>query len=167
MSNIFFSVVSRSSSRIEWLGPTVITNVERTLTIAVLGYSDNMYHHPRCQQLKLEPIEIRRIKLDLFFVYRLISGISYSLALTSSYSIISSHNLCNKEDILSFTSTFTNLLQKFFSLSDTQLCGTDYQWNSVAVEPFSRFRSSLDNTDGILSWFTEMMVWYQFRAQWY
>ncbi|VDO63450.1 unnamed protein product, partial [Schistosoma margrebowiei] len=49
--------------------------VRRKFTKAVLGYSDNKDYHQRCQQLNVEPLWIRRIKLNLFFIYRLVNGI--------------------------------------------------------------------------------------------
>lgn len=121
-----------------------IEGVQRRFTKAVLGYSDNKDYHQRCQQLKLEPLWIRRIKLNLIFLYRLLNGISYSSLSTPSYSMIPSHNLRNKENILAIPKTHTNLRQNFFVIRYSTM------WNRLPMnlrcsETIIRFRSLLDD----------------------
>ncbi|CAH8437845.1 unnamed protein product [Schistosoma bovis] len=121
-----------------------IEGVQRKFTKAVLGYSDNKDYYQRCQQLNLEPLWIRRIKLNLVFIYRLINGISYSSVSTPSYLIISSHNLRNKENILAIPRTHTNLRQNFFLIRYSTM------WNRLPVnlrcsETTTRFKSLLDD----------------------
>ncbi|CAH8559648.1 unnamed protein product [Schistosoma haematobium] len=121
-----------------------IEGVQRKFTKAVLGYSENKDYHQRCQQLNLEPLWIRRIKLNLAFIYRLINGISYSSVSTPSYLMISSHNLRNKENILAIPRTHTNLRQNFFLIRYSTM------WNRLPVnlrcsETTTRFKSLLDD----------------------
>ncbi|CAH8460438.1 unnamed protein product [Schistosoma rodhaini] len=121
-----------------------IEGVQRRFTKAVLGYSDNKDYHQRCQQLKLEPLWIRRIKLNLIFLYRLLNGISYSSLSTPSYSMIPSHNLRNKENIIAIPKTQTNLRQNFFVIRYSTI------WNRLPMnlrcsETIIRFRSLLDD----------------------
>ncbi|CAH8625506.1 unnamed protein product [Schistosoma guineensis] len=91
-----------------------IEGVQRKVTKAVMGYSYSKDYHQRCQQLNLEPLWIRRIKLNLVFIYRLINGISYSSVPTPSDSMISSHSLRNKENVPVIPRKHTNLCQNFF-----------------------------------------------------
>ncbi|CAH8629360.1 unnamed protein product [Schistosoma intercalatum] len=121
-----------------------IEGVQRKFTKAVLGYSDNKDYYQRCQLLNLEPLWIRRIKLNLAFIYRLINGISYSSVSTPSYLMISPHNLRNKENILAIPRTHTNLRQNFFLIRYSTM------WNRLPVnlrcsETTTRFKSLLDD----------------------
>ncbi|CAH8555952.1 unnamed protein product [Schistosoma haematobium] len=118
--------------------------VQRSFTKAVLRYSDNKEYHQRCQQLKLEPLWIRHIKLNLVFIYRLIKNISYSSVSTTSYSLVSSHNPRNKENIPVIPKTHTNLRHNFFVILYSTI------WNRLPVnllcsETTTRFRSLLDD----------------------
>ncbi|CAH8493423.1 unnamed protein product [Schistosoma haematobium] len=121
-----------------------IEGVQRKFTKAVLRYSDNKDYHQGCQQLNFEPLWIRRIKLNLVFIYRFINGIFYSSVSTPSYLVISSHNLRNKENILAIPRTHTNLRQNFFLIRYSTM------WNRLPVnlhcsETTTRFKSLLDD----------------------
>ncbi|KAK4474235.1 hypothetical protein MN116_000174 [Schistosoma mekongi] len=92
-----------------------IERIQRTFTKSLLGDYSTQTYRQRCDKLKLEPLWLRRLKLNLTLMYRLISGATYA---STSQPILytSTHNLRNKENTITIQRCRTQLRQSFITV---------------------------------------------------
>ncbi|TNN14133.1 Reverse transcriptase SjR1 [Schistosoma japonicum] len=115
-SFIFSSMNSIDRTRIE--------SVQRSFTRRILGTNSNINYTARCKTLSLEPLSHRRLRHNLIFFYKIITGISFS-AFSPQWNQTPRYDLRNYEATLLINKYQAQQRYKFFIVLYSKL------WNKL------------------------------------
>ena len=93
-----------------------IESVQRVFTRHLLIHNPHIPYNERCSQLRIEPLWLRRLKLNLTFVFKILNNLIHSE--NSQFSLSSSHsyNIRNKDNTLEITKHRTALRHNFITI---------------------------------------------------
>jgi sarcosine oxidase/L-pipecolate oxidase len=121
-----------------------LERVQRTFTKSIVGLTTTLSYRSRCQSLAIEPLWLRRLKLNLSFLHSLIYGHSFTSLHHLKFLTVGPRTLRNKASTLPLTVSKTNLRSHFFLVKYSLL------WNKLPQEirettslPLFRKRTSL------------------------
>nr|AAW27766.1 SJCHGC02645 protein [Schistosoma japonicum] len=103
---------------------TRIENVQRSFTRRILGFNSNINYTARCKTLSLEPLSHRRLRHNLIFFYKIITGISFS-AFSPQWNQTPRYDLRNYEATLHINKYQVQQRYKFFIVLYSKL------WNKL------------------------------------
>ena len=104
-----------------------IDNIQRTFTKKLFGSSNTMNYRERCDTSRLDPLWLRRLKLNLIFLFRL----SHSLAHSSNPSLFRpqvQYDLRNVKYTFCIPRTKSSVRSNFFLLKYLRI------WNDLPLE---------------------------------
>ena len=102
-------------------------NVQRRFTKQLVGFSSSLNYQERCILLKLEPLWLRRIKLNLCFFHNILHERSFSSTRMLNFALETPYFLRNRPNTLATTRTKTSLRANFF------LCKYSHLWNNLPL----------------------------------
>ena len=102
-----------------------IENVQRRFTKHLVGYASPLNYEQRCKLLQIEPLWLRRLKINLIFLHNLIHKRSIISPQILQFKIEPPYLLRNMENILSTSRTRSTLRSNFFIPKYSHL------WNSL------------------------------------
>ncbi|CAL8107568.1 unnamed protein product [Calicophoron daubneyi] len=102
-----------------------IESVQRTFTKSILGWSTPLSYRQRCLDLRLEPLWMRRLKLNLNLVHGIAYGHAFSNSILKKREPIHTYSLRNKESCLIETPARTAVRHRFFTVQYATL------WNRL------------------------------------
>ena len=105
-----------------------IESVQRVFTRHLLIHNPHIPYNERCSQLRIQPLWLRRLKLNLTFVFKILNNLIHSE--NSQFSVSSSHsyNIRNKDNTLEITKHRTALRHNFITIRYSLL------WNRLPPE---------------------------------
>ena len=104
----------------------IIECIQRRFTKQLIGWSSNLNYRERCLSLKIEPLWLRRIKLNLIFLYKLLTKQSYSSS-QLCFSPDTGYSLRNRQYTITTPSARTVLRFKFFLFAYSRI------WNKLPL----------------------------------
>ena len=113
-----------------------IESVQRTFTKSILGWSTQLSYRQRCLDLRLEPLWMRRLKLNLGLVHAIAYGHVFSSTNLTKLESKRAYSLRNKQNCLKETPAQTAVRQRFFTVQYATL------WNRLPQHvrsPSNRF----------------------------
>ena len=102
-----------------------IESVQRTFTKSILGWSTQLSYRQRCLDLRLEPLWMRRLKLNLGLVHAIAYGHAFSSSNLTKLESKRAYSLRNKQNCLKETPARTAVRQRFFTVQYATL------WNRL------------------------------------
>ena len=105
-----------------------IENVQRVFTRHLLIHNPHIPYNERRSQLRLEPLWLRRLKLNLTFVFKILNNLIHSENSQFSFSSSHSYNIRNKDNTLEITKHRTALPHNFITIRYSLL------WNRLPPE---------------------------------
>ncbi|MBM6549230.1 RNA-directed DNA polymerase [Streptococcus dysgalactiae subsp. equisimilis] len=117
-SSIVFSNMNKNSR-------IAFENVQRTFTKQLIGYSSPLNYRQRCELLNLEPLWIRRLKLNLCFLFNLIHFSTHSSSSRPAFSTHHLYSFRNKSCTLPIPRSKHKLRSHFFLVVYSRL------WNKL------------------------------------
>jgi hypothetical protein len=119
-----------------------LENVQRAFTKMVCGTSSILSYRERCDQLQLEPLWLRRIKMNLVLLFTLVHHQIDAGSIHLSFQTDSRYNLRNKINTLPIPQVRTALRSNFFSVRYLSI------WNKLPMglrtcTDLRRFKSAL------------------------
>ena len=105
-----------------------IESVQRVFTRHLLIHNPHIPYNERCSQLRIEPLWLRRLKLNLTFVFKILNNLIHIE--NSRFSVFYSHsyNIRNKDNTLEITKHRTALRYNFITIRYSLL------WNRFPPE---------------------------------
>jgi hypothetical protein len=105
-----------------------LENLQRSFTKSLIGCSTTLCYRERCQALRIEPLWLRRLKLNLTFLHNLVHQRSFTSLVRIRFLPTDSRNLRNKVSTLPLPFARTNLRSHFFLVKYSAL------WNKLPEE---------------------------------
>ncbi|MBM6549250.1 RNA-directed DNA polymerase [Streptococcus dysgalactiae] len=105
-----------------------LESVQRSFTKQLVGVSSPLNYRERCELLHLEPLWLRRLKLNLCFLFNLLHGQAYSSCTRPSICPSTPYNLRYRELTLTVPRTRLALRYKFFLVVYSTI------WNKLPVD---------------------------------
>ena len=102
-------------------------NVQRSFTKSLVGYSSSLNYRQRCVKLGLDPLWLRRLKLNLILLFKIIHGLCFSSNLTTQLYEKVSYPIRNKSVSLKLPIFHSKLRSSFFLVRYASI------WNSLPV----------------------------------
>jgi hypothetical protein len=93
-----------------------LENVQRSFTKCILGTSCNLTYRQRCEKLRLEPLWLRRLKLNLTLLFRIAHGHIHTSSFELSFTDNPHYELRNKEKTFSLPYVRTTQRSNYFTL---------------------------------------------------
>lgn len=120
-----------------------IENVQRSFTKYLFGPSTQLSYHQRCQLLKIEPLWLRRVKLNLCFLFKLIHQQTYSTSPQPTFRLPSTYPLRQRNLSLTIPRTRTALRENFF-LNKYQSIWNKLPLSIRSIETLGSFKRSIN-----------------------
>jgi hypothetical protein len=105
-----------------------IESFQRAVTKSVVGYSSSLTYRERCLKLSVEPLWLRRLKLNINFLHGLIYKHTHTAVRNMNLEQNKLYNLRNKSNTMSVPLARTNLRARFFLVRYSSL------WNMIPSE---------------------------------
>ena len=111
-----------------------LESIQRLFTKSIFGYSSNLSYYQRCCNLNLDPLWVRRLKINLVFLFKLLRSQNLS---EQSISILNNnqHDLRSNSRLISFPIARSNLRSNFFLIRYSQI------WNTLPCRITSSMHS--------------------------
>jgi hypothetical protein len=121
----------------------ILERLQRSFSKSIVGYSSSLTYKERCQKLKIDPLWLRRMKLNLALLYNLTHGHAFSTHFAVHLQHSSPHGLRNKGF------TLTNLRARKKIRANFFMVKYSYIWNKLppavrASSNINRFKKELD-----------------------
>ena len=119
-----------------------LESVQRSFTKQLVGYSSSLSYQERCDIFHLEPLWLRRIKLNLVFLYKLLHRLAFSRT-QITFTQDTHYPLRHRDHCLPVTRSRTAIRSQFFLVQYSSL------WNKLP--PIIRQSSSLPEFRSLIS----------------
>ena len=103
----------------------LLENIQRTFTKSLDGYSSTLTYRERCLKFCLDPLWMRRLKLNLVLLFRIIYGLCYTSTVNSQFYHNPTYNFRNKCKTLQPLASRSKLRSSFILVRYVHV------WNSL------------------------------------